>query len=397
MIVDLHCHYPLHVVAENDPDQTLGRVLRLRRRGFVSKLRALVLRIAARLLNHPRSGTWRVDLDGLREGDVQVVLSVLYDPFSEMDLDAQYAARPRAGYFEDLVAQINDVTADLETRDGDQQQHKIVRTRADLDSVVASGGIAFLHCVEGGFHLGSTPTEVDANVTTLARDHGVAYITLAHLFWRQVATNAPALPFLTDWQYEHLFCQPNKTGLGELGVAAVRAMYRERVIVDLSHMSQSSIVDTLRLLDELDVEHRRKATDFPVIASHSGFRIAKMAYNVDAKTVGRIAARGGAVGLIFAQHQLNEGVTDATTTDAAASVEVLRHHIDAIHGVVGDHRTAAIGTDFDGFIRPTLGGFEGPADLAELRGLLLQAPYDPGDVDAILHGNALRVLRTVLP
>ena len=28
--------------------------------------------------------------------------------------------------------------------------------------------------------------------------HGVAYITVAHLFWRGVATNAPAIPFLPD-------------------------------------------------------------------------------------------------------------------------------------------------------------------------------------------------------
>ena len=52
-----------------------------------------------------------------------------------------------------------------------------------------------MHCIEGGFHLGATPEEVTAHVHELA-DRGVAYITLAHLFWRRVATNAPALPFL---------------------------------------------------------------------------------------------------------------------------------------------------------------------------------------------------------
>lgn len=397
MIVDLHCHYPMHVVAENDPDHTLHHVLRLRRRGFVSKLRALVLRIAARVLNQPRGNPWRVDLEGLGKGDVQIILSVLYHPFSEMDFRERYAARPRAGYFDELVAQINDVTADLETLDGEHQLHEIVRTRADVDRVVASGRIAFLHCVEGGFHLGSTAAEVEANVTTLARTHGVAYITLAHLFWRQVATNAPALPFLTDWQYEHLFCQPAEAGLSDLGVAAVRAMYRERVLIDLSHMSERSIDDTLRLLEELDHDHGRVPTEFPVIASHSGFRVGEQAYNLSPGTVERIAARGGAVGLIFAQHQLDEGVSDTPTSDVAASVEVLRRHIDAIHDIVGGHHTTAIGTDFDGFINPTLGGFERPADLADLRGLLVEAQYDPSDVDAILHGNALRVLRTVLP
>ena len=54
-----------------------------------------------------------------------------------------------------------------------------------------------MHCVEGGFHLGATPQQVDANVTALA-GRGVAYVTLAHLFWRRVAANAPAIPFIPD-------------------------------------------------------------------------------------------------------------------------------------------------------------------------------------------------------
>ena len=55
-------------------------------------------------------------------------------------------------------------------------------------------------------------------------DSGVAYVTLAHLFWRQVATNAPAIPFLPDWLYRRVFPQPDR-GLTELGTAAVRAWF----------------------------------------------------------------------------------------------------------------------------------------------------------------------------
>ena len=52
--------------------------------------------------------------------------------------------------------------------------------------------MAFLHCVEGGFHLGDSPEAVRSNVAELAGE-GVAYVTLAHLFWRQIATNTPAI------------------------------------------------------------------------------------------------------------------------------------------------------------------------------------------------------------
>jgi len=135
---------------------------------------------------------------------------------------------------------------------------------------------------------------------------GVAYIVLPHLLWRGVATNAPALPFLPDWLYRLLFPQP-KLGLSELGRAAVRAMVREGVVIDLSHMSTRALADTFELLDELDLDRR-----VPVIASHSAFRFGRQECGVDEETIGRIASRDGVVGLIVAQHQL---------TTACATVE----------------------------------------------------------------------------
>ena len=71
------------------------------------------------------------------------------------------------------------------------------RATAGATSSDERGTPRYVHCIEGGFHLGATPEEVTAHVHELA-DRGVAYITLAHLFWRRVATNAPALPFLPD-------------------------------------------------------------------------------------------------------------------------------------------------------------------------------------------------------
>ena len=50
-------------------------------------------------------------------------------------------------------------------------------------------------------------------------------MTLAHLFFRQVATNAPAIPFIPDWIYRLLFPQRRDVGLTPLGEAAVRASW----------------------------------------------------------------------------------------------------------------------------------------------------------------------------
>ena len=105
-----------------------------------------------------------------------------------------------------------------------------------------------VHCVEGGFHLGATAAEIEASVAQLAA-RGVTYVTLAHLFFRQVATNAPAIPFIPDWIYRLVFPQDRGVGLTALGEAAVRALLDQRVLIDLSHTSDATMEDTLELLD----------------------------------------------------------------------------------------------------------------------------------------------------
>ena len=55
----------------------------------------------------------------------------------------------------------------------------------------------------------------------------------------------------------------------------------------------------------------------------------------------------------------------------------------------------AIGSDFDGFIKPTMGGFERSSDLARLPAALT-ARYGAADAERMLSGNVLRVLRTAL-
>jgi microsomal dipeptidase-like Zn-dependent dipeptidase len=272
----------------------------------------------------------------------------------------------------------------------------IVRTAADLDRALEHGAVGVVHCVEGGFHLGSTAAEVHANVAALAA-RGVRYVTLAHLFYRRVATNAPAIPFLPDGVYARVFPQPGKPGLTDLGAAALEAMYEHGVIVDISHMSQAAIDDTFAILDRLDAEHDADPHGYPVIASHSGFRLAPrggQSYNLTAATVGRIADRGGVVGIILAQHQLNDGVRRTHTKTIDESMAVIRRHVDAIVAASSiDH--VAIGSDLDGFIKPTMGGIENADDLAKLRDGL-RATYG-ADAEKILGANVLRVLRAVLP
>ncbi len=128
-----------------------------------------------------------------------MALSVLYAFFDEVDLDKAYGEPGTPGYVEDVVSQIDTVEEDIASHHA--AAAAVAHSPAELDAAMSAGKVALVHALEGGFHLGATPEEVDAAVTKLAA-RGVAYITLAHLFYRQVATNANAVPFIPDRIYD---------------------------------------------------------------------------------------------------------------------------------------------------------------------------------------------------
>src|SRR4029078_7098384 len=96
----------------------------------------------------------------------------------------------------------------------------------------------------------ATSDQVASNVHVRAQE-GVAYVTLAHLFFRQVAKNAPAIPFLSDRMYGLLFWQWGPA-LTPPGRGAGGAMYHERVLIDVSHMREDAVHEVFDLIEELD-------------------------------------------------------------------------------------------------------------------------------------------------
>jgi microsomal dipeptidase-like Zn-dependent dipeptidase len=380
-MIDLHVHFPMRLLGGvEDPPDVVRKMLRVLARDD-GKVRAAVLQLAARLFNFRHwDSSWRVTPQLLEQGGVKVVCSVLYRPFSEMDLDEPFGAPPESAYYEQLIELLEATEREVET-----SGHVVVRSGADLERAREQGRIAFVHCVEGGFHLGAEPDEVAEHVHELAA-RGVLYIGLAHLFWRGVATNAPALPFLPDPLYNLLFGQQGRPGLSPLGEAAVRAMYATGVLIDISHMHEDAIATTFKLVEALDREAGADPTHYPVINSHAGYRFGKQTYNLTDGTIARIAARGGVIGLILAQHQLNDGLRRTATRTLGESLAVLSRHIDAIGPA-----HVAIGSDLDGFIKPTIGGVESSADLA-LLAAALRARY-PDDAESMLSDNALRLIQ----
>ena len=242
----------------------------------------------------------------------------------------------------------------------------------------ASGDqVAFVHCVEGGFHLGSTPDEIDEAVSTLAR-RGVAYITLAHLVWRHVATNTNALPFLSEGDYRRWFPQPEE-GLSELGRAAVRAMVREGVLIDLSHMSGRSVTEPSTYSTSSTPRTR------PVLASHACFRFGSQ---ITASTSPAGASRAGCVvGLILAQHQLR----DACRFERRASTVPSRSFAcTSTDREITDPTSTRRSLRLRRLLKPTMAGLQSMSDLAKLESGW--SPY-ARRAEFICSANALRLLR----
>jgi microsomal dipeptidase-like Zn-dependent dipeptidase len=307
---------------------------------------------------------------------------VLYQPFDEIDFSEDYGSPPASRYFRDLIDQLEIVEEHAARSD---VKVTVAHNRAELHAALDGGEPALVHCVEGGLHLGASKDEVAANVRTL-HERGVAYITVAHLFWRGVATNAPAIPFLPDWLYRLLFPQPRGVGLSPLGRALVEAMVEERILVDITHMSEVATAEVLGLLDTLDPDRT-----VPVIASHGGCRLGSEEYCLTDDTIRRVQERGGVIGLLLCDHHLCDGVRRRQTKTFEQSLDVLAAHIDHIRDVTGSMEYAAIGSDLDGYIKPALADLGHMGRMKKLQEALRER-YGPVDAELVSSGNALRVL-----
>jgi microsomal dipeptidase-like Zn-dependent dipeptidase len=377
MLVDLHAHYPMHLVPA-ERQRTHERVCAWTRRRWQARIVGLI----SRFKNYQGPGdTPSVTEDLMRDGNVGALLSVLYAPFDEMDLEQPYGAPPQRGYTDDVLAELDMVEQHVSEH---SSQIGVAHAPAELDALLGEGRIALIHAIEGGFQLGPDESAVREHVQTLA-GRGVAYVTVAHLFWREVATNAPALPFLPDWLYNLVFPQPD-TGLSELGRAAVEAMIDEGVLVDITHMSARAIEDTLALFDRRDPDRR-----IPVIATHMACRFGGLEYSFPDETIRRVAERGGLLGCILCEHYITSGLGKVRSYED--SVEALCKHIDRINDLTGSFDAIGIGSDLDGYIKPALPGLEHMGKMRSLQASLGER-YGAENAEKICSQNALRVLRS---
>ena len=235
-------------------------------------------------------------------------------------------------------------------------------------------------------------------------DKGVRYITLAHYKWNHICDSANDT--IRKWN-----------GLSPFGEEVVKEMNRLGMMVDISHVSDSTFYDVIKL------------SKAPVIASHSCCRFFTPGYerNMSDEMIKVLAKNGGVIQIAFASFFLREDIYQQYTngeknikeylkqnniksgTEAewkyqeeywkqnpfsSATVKDVANHIDHVKNLVGiDY--VGLGSDFDG-----TGGLL-PVDLNDVSKYpnlvyeLLLRGYSDEEIEKILGGNLLRVWKQV--
>ena len=321
------------------------------------------------------------DIPRLRAGGVGGQFWSVYVPASLTPLEAVEAT------FEQIDTAKRIIAAHPET-------FALATTADEIEQVFASGRIASLIGMEGGY-------SIDDSLGVLREFHraGARYMTLTHsttTTWGDSATDAP------KWG-----------GLNPFGEAVVREMNRLGMMVDLSHVSEETMLDAMRV------------SDAPVIFSHSSARaVTDHPRNVPDSVLRLMPEDGGIVMVTFVPGFINEEVRswgasrtaeearlkslypgDPAAVEAGmttwvqanptprASIGDIVAHIQHVREVAGiDH--VGLGGDFDGIgsLPEGVGGVDAyPAILAAL----MEAGWSEADIRKIAGENLLRVMRAV--
>src|SRR5690606_38269515 len=163
----------------------------------------------------------------------------------------------------------------------------LASTSAELERAMKAGKIAGMLGMEGGHSIGSSLA-----VLRQMYDLGARYMTLTH--------NRN-----TSWA-DSASVDPQRDGLTEFGEKVVREMQRLGMLVDLSHVSEATMLDALAVAEA------------PVIFSHSGARgVNGHSRNVPDTVLSRLSENGGIVMVVGLPSYLSEGLRQRGANRAA--------------------------------------------------------------------------------
>ena len=259
----------------------------------------------------------------------------------------------------------------------DPAELAVVRDEAELDAALNAGRLALLLSMEGAEPLGYDPALVD-------------------VFW-QLGVRM----FSLTWNRRNPFAdglgEANDGGLSGLGRALVDRLCALGMVLDLAHASPRTFFQILE-----------RASGAPVVASHACCRaVFDTPRNLSDEQLRALAEQGG----VLAVMGIPLGVDLA-----APSLDRVIDHIDHAVEVMGAAHVG-IGADFmaqivesgaepavqatslmpDGTsFGDAVPGFRGPDDYPALVAALEARGYGGDELEAILSGNLLRVIRRAL-
>ena len=273
----------------------------------------------------------------------------------------------------------------------------LARTAADVRRIHKSGRIASMIGVEGG-------GQIDQSLAVLRAYHalGAGYLTLTHTRTTEWADSA------TD--------NPKHDGLTAFGESVVLELNRLGMLVDLSHVSEGSMLDALRV------------SKAPVIFSHSNARaLDDHPRNASDTVLAKLAANRGVIMVTFPPIYISDAFRrwsadrDAEKARlnappygglyigqpekaAAALVEwerthpkpgvtlaMVADHIEHIAKVAGVEHVG-IGGDFDGLGKEVPVGLNDVSRYPDLLAELMRRGWSDADVAKLAGGNILRVM-----
>lgn len=262
----------------------------------------------------------------------------------------------------------------------------------DMEIARDEGRIASLMGAEGGHSINNSLATLRALYAL-----GVRYMTLTHndnIAWADSATDEPGVG-----------------GLSAFGHEVVREMNRLGMLVDLSHVAETTM------------RHALATSVAPVIFSHSSARaVCDHPRNVPDEVLALLAANGGVAMATFVpkfilpaavewtraadENMRAHGLHHLDTTPQAmkiheafeaanprpvATAATVAHHLDHMREVAGiDH--IGIGGDFDGTAF-TPAGLDDVAGYPNLVAELLRRGWSDADLAKLTWQNAVRVLR----
>ncbi len=335
---------------------------------------------SAGVLIHSSEGDF--DFDRARKGGLDA-------PFMSIYIPSTYQKESDRGksYADTLINLVQDMPRQL------PDQFDLANSPEDVRHNSREGKISLPMGMENGAPIGD-----DLKNVQYFFDRGIRYITLTHSKYNQICGSSG------DTTDTH-------QGLTPFGREVVKEMNRVGIMVDISHVDDSTFYQVMKL------------AKVPCIASHSSCRHFAPAAKRDMTDdmIRKLGENGGVVLINFytgfldstanRQHKKMDdllkqkglkysdlpalSIVNQFKKDYPVDIEVVANHIDHVVKLIGVGHVG-FGSDFDGVEGFLPAGLEDVSMYPNLIYTLLKRGYTEEDLEKICGGNALRVWQQVL-